>query len=191
MNYLAAFLSAVIQLIFGLTIFLVMGRFILQVVRADFYNPLSQFFIRASDPLLRPMRRVIPGLFGLDMAAIILLMILQGLELVLTHLIRGMGLHNPLLFLSELVGSLLQHAAWLFLICIVIVVLSSWINPGAYQHPLVQVARSISSPILRPARRLIPPINNIDFSPILAFILVYALLYLVAAPLIDIAHRPF
>lgn len=191
MSYLAGFLSAVIQLIFGLMIFLVLGRFILQIVRADFYNPLSQFFIRATDPMLRPMRRVIPGLLGLDMAAIVLLIILQGVELVLTHVIRGIGLHNPVLFLSELVGSLIQHAAWLFLICILIVVLSSWINPGAYQHPLVKIARSISSPILRPARRLIPPINNIDFSPIVAFIIIYAILYLVAAPLIDIAHRPF
>ncbi len=190
MSYLSGFLSAVIQLIFGFMIFLVLGRFILQVVRADFYNPLSQFFIRASDPMLRPMRRIIPGFLGLDMAAIVLLVILQGVELVLTHLIRGMGLHNPLLFLSELVGNLLHHTALLFLICIFIVVLSSWINPAAYSHPLVQVARQISTPILRPASRILPPFNGIDFSPILAFIFIFALMYLVAAPLIDIAHRP-
>lgn len=191
MNYLSVFLSAVIQLIFGLLIFLVLGRFILQVVRADFYNPLSQFFIRASDPMLRPMRRVIPGFLGLDMAAIVLLIILQGVELILTHIVTGMGMHNPLLFLSELFGSLLHHTAMLFLICIFIVVLSSWINPGAYQHPLVIVARQISAPILRPARRILPPVNGIDFSPILALIFVFALIYLVAAPLIDIAHRPY
>ncbi len=191
MSYLMNFFSIVVQLVFGILIFLVLGRFILQMVRADFYNPISQLFIRITDPMLRPLRRVIPGLFGIDMAAIVLLLILQGIELVLTHLIRGMGLHNPVLFLTEMVGTLISHAAMLFQICIIIVVISSWISAGAAHHPLVQVASQIAAPILRPMRRLLPPINGMDFSPILALIIVFAITFLIAAPLIDLPHRPY
>lgn len=190
MSYLMSFLSVVVQLVFGILIFLVMGRFILQLVRADFYNPISQMFIRITDPALRPLRRIIPGLFGIDLAAIVLLLILQAIALVLTHLILGMGLHNPVLFLIEMLGTLISHAAMLFQICIIIVVISSWISPSAPHHPLVQVASQISSPVLRPARRILPPINGIDFSPILALIFVFAINFLVAAPLIDMPHRP-
>ena len=189
MSYLVNFVGVVIQLIFGFMIFLVLGRFILQAVRADFYNPISQMFIRITDPLLRPLRRVIPGLFGIDMAAIVLLLILQGLELVILHLIRGMSLHNPLLFFMEMIGSLISHTAMLFQICIIIVVISSWISVTANRHPLVQVASQISAPLLRPARKILPPISGMDFSPILALIFVFAIMFLIAAPLIDLPHR--
>ena len=191
MSYVMNFVGVIVQLIFGFLIFLVLGRFILQAVRADFYNPISQMFIRITDPLLRPLRRVIPGLFGIDMAAIILLLILQGVELVVMHLIRGMSLHNPVLFLLEMVGSLISHAAMLFQICIIIVVISSWISPAAYHHPLVRVASQISAPLLRPARKILPPIGGMDLSPILALIFVFAIMFLVAAPLIDLPHRPY
>ena len=191
MSYLMNFVGVIVQLIFGFLIFLVLGRFILQAVRADFYNPISQMFIRITDPILRPLRRIIPGLFGIDMAAIVLLLILQGIELVVMHLIRGMGLHNPLFFFLEMIGSLISHGAMLFQICIIIVVISSWISPNAYQHPLVRVASQISAPLLRPARKILPPIGGMDFSPILALIFVFAIMYLVAAPLIDLPHRPY
>lgn len=191
MSYLMNFVGIVFQLIFGIIIFLVLARFILQSVRADFYNPISQMFIRITDPMLRPMRRIIPGLFGLDIAAIVLLFILQGLELTVTHLIGGLGMHNPILFLVEMLGSLIYHTALLFQICIFITIISSWISGAAQHHPLVQIATQISSPLLRPARKLLPPFNGIDFSPILALIFVFAIMYLVAAPLIDLPHRPY
>lgn len=65
------FVGVVVQLIFGILIFLVLGRFILQAVRADFYNPISQMFIRITDPILRPLRRLIPGLFGIDRKSVV------------------------------------------------------------------------------------------------------------------------
>lgn len=185
------FVGVVFELVFGIAIFLVLARFILQSVRADFYNPISQMFIRITDPILRPLRRIIPGLFGLDMAAIVLLLLLQGAELIVTHLLRGLGMHNPILFLAEMLGSLIYHTALLFQICIFISIISSWISGAAQHHPLVQVANQISSPLLRPARRLLPPFNGIDFSPVLALIFVFAIMYLVAAPLIDLPHRPY
>ena len=67
--------------LFGLYILAVMLRFLLQTVRADFYNPLVQVLVKITDPLLVPLRRLIPGMFGLDMAAVALLLVLQGVEL--------------------------------------------------------------------------------------------------------------
>ena len=190
MTYLLGFLNVVVQIIFGIMIFIVLARFILQAVRADFYNPISQMFIRASNPLLRPLRKLIPGLFGLDMAALVLLIGLQCLELVITHSIEGQALHGPVLFLIESLGLLIWHAALLYLICLFMIIAASWINPAAYQHPLVQIAIQITNPIMRPARRILPAQNGIDFSPILALIFIFAIMFLVAAPLIDLPHRP-
>ena len=189
MSYMLGFLNLVVQIIFGILIFLVLARFILQTVRADFYNPISQMFIKVTDPMLRPLRRIIPGLFGIDMAAIVLLMILQCVELLLTHLIIGIGLHNPGMFLVEAIGTLISHAAQLYMICIFIIVIASWIAPGS-PHPLVNIAYQIANPILRPARRILPTAGGIDFSPILALIFVFFIMFVVAAPLIDLPHRP-
>ena len=184
------FLNLVVQIVFGILIFLVLARFILQVVRADFYNPISQMFVKVTNPMLRPFRKIIPGLFGLDMAAIVLLLILQSVELILTHLIKGWPLHNPLLFSLEALGTLITHACWLYLICIFITIVVSWVNPGAYQHPVVQIAMQITNPLMRPIRKILPPMGGIDFSPILALIIIYAVMFLVAAPLIDLPGHP-
>ncbi len=196
MSYFLGFSNLVVQIIFGLLIFFVMARFILQLVRADFYNPISQMFVKITNPMLRPLRKVVPGVFGLDMAAIVLLIILQCIELVLTHTISGMqsiggiNLHNPVLFILEAIGTLINHAAWLYLICIFITIIMSWINPSAYQHPLVQIAVQITNPVMRPCRKILPPMAGIDFSPILALIIIYAVMFLVAAPLIDLPGHP-
>ena len=190
MSYLLGFTNLVVQIVFGILIFLVLARFILQVVRADFYNPISQMFVKVTNPLLRPLRKVVPGVLGLDMAAIVLLLILQCTELALTHLIGNIGLHNPVMFAIEAIGTLISHAAQLFLICIIIIIVMSWINPGAYQHPLVQIATQISNPIMKPCRKLIPPMAGVDFSPILALLIIFAIMFLVAAPMMDLPHRP-
>jgi len=190
-GYVSGFLLFVVGIIFGLLIFTVLVRLILQLVRADFHNPVSQFIFRFTNPMLLPFRRLIPGLFGIDMAAVVLLVILQALEIVITHLLMGMGLHTPLLFLSELVGRIIQHAAQLYILCILVTVVVSWINPGMAFHPVVRLLQQIIEPIMRPARRILPPINGIDLSPILAIIFIAAIMFLVAAPLIDLPHRIF
>jgi len=190
LGYLLNFTNLLIQIIFGILIFFVMARFILQLVRADFYNPITKMFVKVTDPMLRPLRSFIPGFLGLDMAAIVLLLVLQCIELILTHTVGGYGLHGPLMFMVETIGTLISHAAQLFLICIVIIIVMSWVSQGAHQHPLVQIATQIANPIMRPARKILKPQNGIDFSPILALIFILAIMFLVAAPLVDLPHSP-
>ena len=187
-GYVSGFLLFVVGIIFGLLIFTVLARLILQLVRADFHNPVSQFIFRFTNPMLLPLRRLIPGLFGIDMAAVLLLLVLQGLEIVITHLIMGMGLHSPLLFLSELVGRIIQNIAQLFFVCIIISVAISWINPRAAFHPVGRLLLQIIEPIMRPARRILPPIGGIDLSPILIFLAIGLLKILVVAPVTDLGR---
>ena len=190
-GYVLNFLLFVVGIVFGLLVFTVLLRLVLQLVRADFYNPISQFIMRVTNPLLLPLRRIIPGLFGIDMAAVVLLVIIEALEIVVTHLLQGIGLHTPLLFLSELVGMIIQNTAQLFFFSILAMVIISWLNPSASYHPIGQLVHQIAEPLLRPARKILPPFNGIDLSPILAIIFLAAIMFMVAAPLIDLPHKIF
>lgn len=186
-GYLANFLLFVVGIVFGVLIFTVLLRLILQIVRADFYNPISQFLMRLTNPMLLPLRRIIPGLFGIDMAAVFLLVVLEAIEITATHLIQGIGF-SPLGFLAELAGMLIQNTVQLYFICIFGVVIISWVNPRANFHPIGQLLHQITEPLLRPARRILPPFNGIDLSPILVIIFLAAILFLVASPLINHAY---
>ena len=96
-NFLANAGSYLISTIFGLYIIIVLLRFLLQAVRADFYNPLSQFIVKATAPVLNPLRRIIPGLFGIDIASILLAYSLQYIENILLFAVRGISV-NPKMF---------------------------------------------------------------------------------------------
>ena len=183
-GYVLSFLLFVVGIIFGILIFSVLLRLILQIVRADFYNPISQFMVRMTNPLLLPLRRVIPGFFGIDMAAVVLLVIFESLDILITNFLQGYGL-SILSFLSVLLGMIIQHTAQLFFFAIIILVVISWLNPSANYHPIGKLVSQITEPLLRPARRILPPLNGIDLSPILVIIFLAAIMFLVAAPLIN------
>lgn len=188
-SYLTNPLVFLIQTLFGLYILLVMLRFILQLVRADFYNPISQFLVKATTPLLRPLRRLIPGMGGIDLASVLLMWGLKTLELVLLLLVAGAGaaFFGPLLWaIPELINLLIN----VFLFAILIQVILSWINPGTY-HPAANLLYSLTNPVLAPARRLIPPISGLDLSPMLVMVGLVLLKMLLVPPLQVITGSPF
>lgn len=163
-----------ISVVFGFYILLVMVRFLLQAVRADFYNPLSQFVVRLTTPPLRPLRRIIPGVAGIDLAALVLLVLLQVLELVLVHSITGRTLH-PGVLLVLAVAQLVSTALLIFIVAIIIQAILSWVQPGAH-NPFTMVLYQLTTPVLRPFRRLVPPVSGIDLSPMVALLALYLLL---------------
>lgn len=176
-----------IRTLFGLFILVVMLRFLLGLVRADFYNPVSQFLVKVTNPVLVPLRRIIPGLGGIDVAAVLLLVGLQVLELVLVVLVSGGGLQWPGLLVvsvAELIDLLLK----IFLFGILIQVLLSWVNPGAY-NPVSALLYQLNEPLLAPARRVLPPISGIDLSPILVMVGLQLLSILLVSPLRDLGFR--
>jgi YggT family protein len=189
-SYLGNFLEFVINLGFGLYIFLVLLRFVLQLARADFRNPVAQMLLRATNPPLRPMRRLIPGLGGVDMAAVILLLLLQFGQLIIIGLLPGRSvIAPPEIFLLAL-GLLIDHVVWLYVFSIAIQVIISWVNPSAYHQPLGMLVLQLNEPLLRPLRRIFAPLSGFDITPIIFIVILMAVHFLLAAPLIDLGAAP-
>lgn len=172
-----------VQTIFFLYILAVLLRFLLQLVRADFYNPLVQALVKITNPPLIPLRRVIPGFGGLDVAGIVLLLGLQILELVLVGLIRDASFSLPGLLIMS-IAELLVLVLNVYLVAIIIQAVLSWVNPGTYS-PFTALLDRLTEPVLEPARRLLPPIGGLDLSPILVLIGIQLLKILLYAPLME------
>lgn len=172
-----------IETLLGLYIMAVMLRFLFQVVQADFYNPLSQFIVRITDPPLRYLRRFIPGLWGLDLASVVLLLVLQSVEVLLVSVILG-GAANPVGVLLVSVARLLGLAIHIFMFAIIIHVIMSWLNPHVY-NSMVSLLYSVTEPLLGPARRWVRPIAGLDISPFLVIVGLQLLSMLFVAPLAD------
>jgi len=184
-GYLLNPLEFLLSTLFQLYITLVMVRFLLQWVRADFYNPVSQFVVRVTNPLLRPLRRLIPGWGGVDIAALLLMLLLQLLSLTLILLLRGHGIPLGILFPWS-VAELVALALNVYIFAIIVQAILSWVNPGHY-NPVSSILYSLTEPLLRPARRLLPPISGIDLSPLLVLLALQVVKMLVVPPLMYLA----
>lgn len=157
-----------VQTLFGFYILAVMLRFLLQWVRADFYNPLVQFLVRITNPPLLPLRRIVPGYRGLDLAAVMLAFVLQWVEVLLIALLlsQPVGVGGLLMLaILELLKLLINIYLW----GVIIQAVLSWFNPDPH-HPAARVLAQLTAPVLRPARRLLPPISGVDLSPMLVVI---------------------
>jgi YggT family protein len=169
-GFLSDAATLLVQVVFELYIFAVLLRFLLQIVRADFYNPISQFVVALTNPPLKPLRRVIPGLFGLDLASLVLLVALKCAELWLILLIGGYSMQPAGIAFSAVV-ELVRLTLNIFLFAIIIRVLLSWVSPYGISHnPAGGLLVSLTEPLMRPARRLIPPIGGLDLSPIVVLL---------------------
>jgi YggT family protein len=187
-SYVGDAVVSLLTILFDLYILAVMLRFLLQWVRADFYNPISQFLVRITNPPLRFLRRFIPGWGGIDLASVVLLLALESLKL---WLVLSISARFPpltgLLILS--IADLLTLAIHVFLFSILIQVIISWVNPGLYS-PATYLLYRLNEPLLTPARRLIPPFAGLDLSPLVVLIFLRVIVYkLVAVPLTDLGRN--
>jgi YggT family protein len=159
---------------FYLTIVLL--RFLLQLARADFYNPITQFAVKATNPLLRPMRRIIPGWGGIDGASLVLAVIIQGITffLILIALNGGVPSINPLSLLTWSVLNVLDLIVTIYFWSVIAVVVVSWIAPQS-SHPAIQLVAQVTEPIMRPVRNVIPSMGGLDLSPIIVFLILNVL----------------
>jgi len=169
MGYFANAGLFLLNVFFGLYIYAVLLRFLLQLVRADFYNPIAHFLVVITNPPLKPLRRVIPGLYGIDLASVVLLLLL---ELVFQSLL-GALFAQPWQFGIILVKSvfhLILCTLNVYLFGILILVILSWINP--YPNAVSQLIGRLADPLLRPARRWIPSFSGIDLSPMAVMVVI-------------------
>lgn len=158
----------VIQTLGSLYLLIVLLRFILQLVRANFYNPLCQFIVKATQPLLKPLRRVIPSMFGLDMSSLVLALIVQMALFAVILLLSGYSVDVLFLAPWALIGIFALFLKILFWAMIISVILS-WVAPGSH-NPGAELVQQITEPVLAPFRRIIPNLGGLDISPIFAFI---------------------
>ena len=184
--YLSNAGTFLVHTIFGLIMLVFMLRFIMQLVRADFHNPVSQFVVKVTNPVLRPLRRFIPGLFGMDLASVLVLVVLQVGELFLVAMILGVAIQPAGLVVMS-IAELLDLALKVFLFSILIQVILSWVNPHGH-NPVAGLLYSITEPLLRPARRLLPAIGGFDLSPILVIVGLQLISMLVIAPITDLGR---
>lgn len=163
-------LILLVSTLLQLATFLMLTRFLLQWVKADFYNPVSQLVVRFTNPLLMPLRKLLPGNNNLDFAALAMVFLLIIAKVVFIAWLSGFNIPAPYLLLHavrELASMLLDYIFW----AILIRVLLSWVAPDPY-NPFVQIMTQLTEPVMAPARRLLPPMGGFDLSPILILFLI-------------------
>lgn len=173
-----------VDTIIGLYILMIVLRFLLQWVRADFYNPLSQFIVTLTNPPLKFLRSFIPGLWGIDLAAILLALVLTMVKFWLIYFMLGQSAQAiGILVLS--IGDLFKLVVYIFIFTIFIRAILSWFVPQQGYNPFIGLLQSLSEPLLAPARRIIPPISQLDLSPLFVVIVLYLILILLVQPIMD------
>jgi len=176
MNGLINVADFLIHIAFTLYIYLIIIRLLLGLTRADFYNPFSQFVLNLTSPVLTPLRKIIPSIGRFDTAGIALIVFLKFAELFIRGLLVGNQASVSALILPTVFG-VVDLTLNLFIFAIIILVIISWIAPQmhAQSNPMASVLRSITEPLIRPARKLIPPIGIFDLSTFVVLIALYSI----------------
>lgn len=171
MSALTEIASYLAQTVLTLALIAVLLRFLLQVVRADFYNPISQFLVRLTNPLVLPLRRIVPGLGGLDLSCLLLALLLQLAAIVLLLVLNGASLPNPVLLLAWSALGLVGLVVNIYFFALLAMIIASWVAPAS-RHPALLLLFQLTEPVMAPFRRMLPNMGGLDFSPILVFILI-------------------
>jgi len=188
-NYLTNPLIFLIQTLGGLYAFVAMLRFLLQLTKADFYSPISQFVVKITSPALRPLRRFIPGYRGLDISSLVLAWLVKTAVLFLVGILAGLGVAS----LGAIVWSLpalVELTLDVFIYAVIVRVILSWINPDPY-NPIARLIDTLTDPIMAPVQRRLPAIGGLDLSPIAVTIGLFLLQMLLLPPLKLITGSPF
>ena len=157
-----------VDTIFSIYIAIMLLRFILQQVGADFYNPISQFVVKATQPLVSVSRRFIPSIKKIDTATLALVLLLIVIKSLIIFSIAGYSFNGMQLFIKGL-HDLVSLTFDIFIVALFVQAILSWINPDPH-HPVSGLLRSLTAPILRPIQKNIPSIGGLDLSTLIALI---------------------
>ena len=173
MNAISNSLILIFNTVVGLYLLAVLLRFLLQVAKADFYNPVSQAVIKITDPMVRVLRTFIPGYRGIDFSSLALAFIIEGIGITVLLFLNGLGLPGiGYLVTWSFVGvcffiiNIYYYAIIASIIMSFVMMFSGNTNP----HPLLRLVWQLTEPVMAPIRKIIPPMGGMDFSPIFIFI---------------------
>jgi len=161
-------INYLLNFVFDAMLMILVLRVWLQAVKADFYNPLSQFIVKVSNPLVIPLRRLVPGLGGIDLATVLLVYLVAALKFIVLPLLNGGAIDIPMALYLGLLYSIKQTGVLLFIIMLVMA-LMSWVVQG--YNPTQMIFHQLTDPFLRPIRSIIPSIGGLDLSILAAFLL--------------------
>lgn len=165
----------------GLFLLAVLLRFMLQVARADFYNPFTQAIVKVTDPAVRVFRRFIPGYKGLDFASLLLALVVQCIATALLIVFSGFAIPSVGLVVSWSSIGLLSFILNIYFWAIIISIVASFIAPMS-RHPGLILVRQLTEPVMEPFRRLLPSMGGLDFSPIFVFLTIQIIRTLLIDP---------
>ncbi len=177
-NQILIFLLDTLLGLFSLALLL---RFYFQLLRIPFYNPVSQFLIAVTDFIVRPTRRFIPGLGGIDLSTLILAWLLESVIVISVYLVQGYDFESNIIAAMGVMGLLgiieiIKTTLYIILVTIILQAILSWVNPHSPMTPLLD---NFTRPFLDIFRKRIPPIANVDLSPLFVLIIIQLLLMVV------------
>ena len=158
-----------IDFIFNIYLMIVLLRFWLQFARADFYNPFSQFVVKATQPIIAPLRRVLPSIGRMDTATIVLALLVAGLKIVALSLVLGGTNINLLSVVILAVIIVIKEALTLMMYVLILRAIMSWVSQGA--NPMELVLAQLTEPMLAPIRKRMPDLGGLDLSVMIVIVL--------------------
>lgn len=160
-----------VQALSSLLLIVIVLRGVLHAVRADFYNPITQFVVKATNPVVSPLRKLIPFTGRVDPATLLIALVVQALGIALVLWFSGFMPPNPLLLLGWSVIGVASLLVNMYFIALIAMIVISWVAPGSH-NPAIYLLYQITEPVMAPVRSLLPNMGGLDFSPILLFILI-------------------
>ena len=170
----------IVKTIGNLIVFVFLLRLMLQWVRMDFYNPISQFVFKVTNPLVAPLQRVMPRSRLVDVPGLVVLVLVTAAVNFLLLGIWGSD-YSAAQFAYWIVARIINLGLLIYIICIIVLAVMSWIGPAGH-NPIAGALRQLVEPVMRPFRRVIPTFEGIDFSPLVAIICLSALRILFYLP---------
>ena len=158
-----------IKTFFYIYILIVFMRFLFQLIKADFYNPLSQFTVKATEPLLKPLSKILPPIKNINTAALALILVLKLAETALNQIIQYGTLSSGFMIVAVSITELVSMSIKFYIFAIFGQIILSWIAPQN-NNPIVSLLYQITEPIMAPAKKILPPMGGMDFSPILVLV---------------------
>jgi YggT family protein len=181
MAYFADAGSLVVSTLFGLLVFVLVLRVLLQAIRANFYNPICQALYKATNPLLMPLQKLLPPWRGINTGALLLAWLVSVLWVAALFALSGASVNVLALVVlgfGQLLGFVLKMLFWIALIS----VLMSWFSPD-FGNPAVPLLYGLADIVLKPFRRVIPPLGGFDLSPIFALLALQLAQILLVGPI--------
>ena len=175
MGQVGSALAQIFNTIAGLYLLFVVARFLLQLAKADFYNPISQAVFRATDPVVRVLRSFIPGYKGVDFSSLILAFIVQFIAISVTILLYGGAIPSVGFIITWSFIGVLNFIILFYYYALIASIVMSFVmmfSGNMNPHPILLLVWQITEPIMAPFRRVIPPMGGLDFSPIFIFLII-------------------